>query len=441
MELHDQQNNKRGQPHMPTDFYVFKEKIHRNCIDRINISTFMRLPSHDQEQELNKIIEDELGQYRLPMNSWERKGFFKQIYDEAMGYGPLEPLLQDDRVSDILVNSYQNVYVERGGKLERTNVTFADNDHLRKIIDKIVVQVGRRIDESSPMVDARLPDGSRVNAIIPPLALDGPALSIRKFSKDRLQLDHLIANHSITAEMGAILKAAVQARLNIIISGGTGSGKTTLLNMLSDFIPDSERIVTIEDAAELQLRQDHIVRLETRPPNIEDRGEVTQRELVKNCLRMRPDRIVMGEVRGAETLDMLQAMNTGHDGSLTTIHANSPRDALTRIETMVAMAGLDIPSKALRDYISSAIGIVLQQNRLSDGTRKLVSITEITGMEGDVITLQELYRFEQVGIGEKGKVKGRFRCMGIRPKFAEKCRALAIPLSPKLFDPDIVHEC
>ena len=426
---------------MPTDFYVFKEKIHRNCIDRINISNFMRLPSLDQERELNKIIEDELGQYRLPMNSWERKGFFKQIYDEAMGYGPLEPLLKDDRVSDILVNSYQHVYVERGGKLERTNVKFADNDHLRKIIDKIVVQVGRRIDESSPMVDARLPDGSRVNAIIPPLALDGPALSIRKFSKDRLQLERLIANHSLTDEMGAILKAAVQGRLNILISGGTGSGKTTLLNMLSDFIPDSERIVTIEDAAELQLRQDHIVRLETRPPNIEDRGEVTQRELVKNCLRMRPDRIVLGEVRGAETLDMLQAMNTGHDGSLTTIHANSPRDAMTRIETMVAMAGLDIPTKALREYISSAIGLVLQQNRLSDGTRKLVSISEITGMEGDVITIQELYKFEQVGLGEKGKVQGRFRCMGIRPKFAENCRALGITLSPKLFDPNTVREC
>ena len=391
MEPDDQEKEKRSKKHMPTDFYVFKEKIHRNCIDRLNISTFMRLPSLDQEHELNKIIEDELGQYRLPMNSWERKGFFKQIYDEAMGYGPLEPLLKDDRVSDILVNGYQNVYVERGGKLERTNVKFADNDHLRKIIDKIVVQVGRRIDESSPMVDARLPDGSRVNAIIPPLALDGPALSIRKFSKDRLQLERLIANQSLTDEMGAILKAAVQGRLNIIISGGTGSGKTTLLNMLSDFIPDSERIVTIEDAAELQLRQDHIVRLETRPPNIEGRGEVTQRELVKNCLRMRPDRIVMGEVRGAETLDMLQAMNTGHDGSLTTIHANSPRDAMTRIETMVAMAGLDIPTKALREYISSAIGLVLQQNRLSDGTRKLVSISEITGMEGDVITIHQCF--------------------------------------------------
>jgi len=441
MELDDQKRDKRSKPPMPTDYYVFKEKIHRNCIDRINISNFMRLPSGDQERELNKIIEEELGQYRLPMNSWERKGFFKEIYDEAMGYGPLEPLLRDDRVSDILVNSYQHVYVERGGKLERTKVTFADNDHLRKIIDKIVVQVGRRIDESSPMVDARLPDGSRVNAIIPPLAIDGPALSIRKFAKDRLQLDRLIANLSLTAEMGAILKAAVQARLNIIISGGTGSGKTTLLNMLSDFIPDSERIVTIEDAAELQLRQDHIVRLETRPPNIEGRGEVTQRELVKNCLRMRPDRIVLGEVRGAETLDMLQAMNTGHDGSLTTIHANSPRDAMTRIETMVAMAGLEIPSKALRDYISSAIGIILQQNRLSDGTRKLVSITEITGMEGDVITLQELYKFEQIGLGEKGKVKGRFRCMGIRPKFAEKCRALGISLSPALFDPNTVREC
>ncbi|RMH05681.1 MAG: CpaF family protein [Nitrospirae bacterium] len=425
---------------MVTDFNTLKEQIHRTCINRINLDTFFKLSPTEQERELFRIIEEELAHHRLPMNAWERKNFFKGIYDEALGYGPLEPLLQDERVTDILVNGPHQVYVERNGKLELTRVTFADNDHLRKIIDKIVMQVGRRIDESSPMVDARLPDGSRVNAIIPPLAIDGPALSIRKFRRDPLQLPELIANKSLTPEMAEVLKAAVRARLNIVISGGTGSGKTTLLNLLSGFIPNTERIVTIEDAAELQLRQEHVVRLETRPPNLEGRGEVTQRDLVKNTLRMRPDRIVVGEVRAAEALDMLQAMNTGHDGSLTTIHANSPRDALTRIETMVAMAGLDIPTKALRHYISSAIGLVLQQNRLSDGTRKLVSIQEITGMEGDVITLQELFKFEQTGVDDNRRVKGRFVCLGVRPKFAEKCRAYGIPLASTLFDPTKVHE-
>lgn len=426
---------------MIDDIKVLKERIHRNCLDRINLATFFKLPSHDQERELNRIIDEELMQHRIPMNSWERKRVFKDIYSEALGYGPLDPLLADEQVSDILVNGCDHVYVERRGKLELSNVKFSDNEHLRKIIDKIVAQVGRRIDESSPLVDARLPDGSRVNAVIPPLALDGPSLSIRKFSKDKLQLHHLIANKSLTPEIGEMLEAAVRSRLNIVISGGTGSGKTTLLNMLSGFIPPDERIITIEDAAELQLRQEHVVRLETRPANLEGRGEITQRDLVKNTLRMRPDRIVLGEVRGAETLDMLQAMNTGHDGSLTTIHANNPREALMRIETLVAMAGFDIPTKAIRSYISSAIGLILQQNRLSDGTRKLISVQEVTGMEGDIITLQELFTFEQTGIDNNRRVKGQFKCLGVRPKFAEKAKAYGIPLPPSLFDPHKVYDC
>ncbi len=426
---------------MIDEISALKERIHRNCLDRLNLSTFFKLSSSEQERELNRIIDEELTLHRLPMNSWERKRVFKDIYSEALGYGPLDPLLQDDQVSDILVNGCDHVYVERRGKLELSNVKFNDNDHLRKIIDKIVSQVGRRIDESSPLVDARLPDGSRVNAVIPPLAIDGPSLSIRKFSRDKLQLQHLVANKSLTPEIGEVLQAAVQSRMNILISGGTGSGKTTLLNMLSGFIPSDERIITIEDAAELQLRQEHVVRLETRPANLEGRGEVTQRELVKNTLRMRPDRIVIGEVRGAETLDMLQAMNTGHDGSLTTVHANNPREALMRIETLVAMSGFEIPTKAMRTYISSAIGLILQQNRLSDGTRKLVSVQEVVGMEGDIITLQELFKFEQVGIDEKRRVKGQFRCLGVRPQFAEKAKSHGIPLSPSLFDPSKIHEC
>lgn len=425
---------------MSNDYFELKEKIHRDCIEQLNLAAFEKLDETQKKRELDRIIEQRLVQAKFPMNFRERQRFFDLIYDEVIGHGPIEPLIQDPTVSDILVNTYNQVYVERKGRLELTQITFKDNDHLRKIIDRIVSAVGRRIDESSPMVDARLPDGSRVNAIIPPLSIDGPALSIRKFSKDPLQLDQLIANKSLPPQIGKVMEAAVKARLNILISGGTGSGKTTLLNILSGFIPPTERIITIEDAAELQLRQDHVVRLETRPPNIEGRGEVTQRELVKNCLRMRPDRIVLGEVRGAETLDMLQAMNTGHDGSLTTIHANSPRDALTRVETMVALAGLELPTKALRQYISSAIGLILQQNRLSDGSRKLVSMQEITGMEGDVITTQELFRFEQTGVDQNRRVRGKFTCSGIRPRFYEKCQAMGILLSPELFDPNQVCE-
>ncbi|MEC4679160.1 MAG: CpaF family protein, partial [Nitrospirota bacterium] len=332
------------------------------------------------------------------------------------------------------------IYVERAGKLELTDIKFRDEAHLRKIIEKIVSGVGRRIDESSPMVDARLIDGSRVNAIIPPLALDGSSLSIRKFSKDKLQIQHLIEKRSLTPEIAELLRGIVEARLNILISGGTGTGKTTILNILSGFIPATERIVTIEDSAELQLRQDHVVRLETRPPNVEGRGEVTQRDLVKNCLRMRPDRIVMGEVRSGECLDMLQAMNTGHDGSLTTIHANTPRDCLTRVETLVAMAGLNLATKALRHYISSAIDVVLQMTRLSDGSRKITSLSEIVGMEGETITLQEIFLFKQTGLDAERKVHGVFKATGVRPKFVERFKALGITCDANIFDPETIYE-
>jgi len=338
------------------------------------------------------------------------------------------------------VNRADQVYVERAGKLELADVRFRDETHLRKVIEKIVSAIGRRIDESSPMCDCRLADGSRVNAIIPPLALDGSSISIRKFSKDKLEISDLVNKRSITPEIAELLDGIVKARLNVIIAGGTGCGKTTILNILSGFIPNDERIITIEDAAELQLRQDHVVRLETRPANVEGKGEVNQRDLVKNCLRMRPDRIVMGECRGPETLDMLQAMNTGHDGSLTTIHANTPRDALTRIETLVALAGLNISTKGLRHYISSAVDVVLQMTRLSDGSRKLTSLQEITGMQGEIITLQEIFSFEQTGLTEDRRVKGKFTATGVRPKFSEKFKALGIELSPEIFDPLKVYE-
>jgi pilus assembly protein CpaF len=382
-----------------------------------------------------------LQQESVPLNQRERTQLTQDILHEVLGLGPLEPLLADQTVNDILVNGYKQVFVERYGRLELTSVQFKDNAHLKKIIERIVARIGRRIDESVPMVDARLQDGSRVNAIIPPLAIDGPSLSIRKFSKDPLQLYHLVEKQSLTPEIGELLKAIVQARLNVLISGGTGSGKTTLLNVLSGFIPNNERIVTIEDAAELQLRQDHVVRLETRPANIEGKGEVPQRELVKNALRMRPDRIILGEVRGAESLDMLQAMNTGHDGSLTTVHANSCRDALTRIETLVSMAGFNLETKAMRHYVSSALDVIIQIARLSDGTRKLISLEEVVGMEGDLITLQELFTFQQTGLDENRKVKGRFKATGVRPKFAERMAAKGVALPPDLFDPQKVYEC
>jgi pilus assembly protein CpaF len=374
-----------------------------------------------------------LAEEKIPLPSPEKERLCRELRNELMGYGPLEPLLVDPGINDILVNGYNKIFVERHGKLEPSFIRFTDNAHLLKIIEKIASGVGRRIDESCPMVDARLPDGSRVNAIIPPLALDGPALSIRKFSRDPVKIDDLIAFGSITADMAEALQGMVQARLNILISGGTGTGKTTFLNVLSSFIPNDERIITIEDSAELQMQQDHVVRLETRPPNLEGQGEVTQRDLVRNALRMRPDRIILGEVRGGEALDMLQAMNTGHDGSLATIHANSPRDALTRLETMVSMAGLSIPDRAIRHQISSAINVVLQLARLSDGSRKLMNLYEIIGMEGEMITMQEIFAYSLQGLTEDRQVKGRFVASGIRPKFMKRLESMGIRLPSSLF--------
>jgi pilus assembly protein CpaF len=370
----------------------------------------------------------------VPFSASERERLANEVLDEVFGLGPLEPLLQDPTVNDILVNTYESVYVERGGVLEKTNVSFKDNTHLMHIIDKIVSSVGRRVDESAPMVDARLADGSRVNIIIPPLAVDGPILSIRRFGTTPLTADDLLSYGEYTPQMLDILQKAVKARLNIVISGGTGSGKTTLLNVLSGFISERERIVTIEDSAELQLKQAHVVRLECRPPNVEGKGGVRQRELVINALRMRPDRIVVGEVRGEEALDMLQAMNTGHDGSVTTIHANSPRDALSRIETMCMMANLNLPEKAVRQQIAAAIQLIVQISRLSDGSRRITHVTEITGSSGDMVSMQDIFLFEKRGVGPNGKVLGRFYATGIVPKFAEKLKASGIPIPMSLLD-------
>jgi pilus assembly protein CpaF len=364
----------------------------------------------------------------------ERDAILGDVIDEVFGFGPLEPLLRDKTISDILVNTHKQVFVERAGRLEQVPAAFQDDQHLLRVIDRIVSGVGRRIDDSSPMVDARLPDGSRVNAIIAPLAVDGPLLSIRRFPAERLQADDLVGFKALAPNMLEFLRHCVAAKLNVLVSGGTGAGKTTLLNVLSSFISDRDRIVTIEDAAELQLRQSHVVRLETRPPNVEGKGAVRQRQLLVNSLRMRPDRIIVGEVRGEEALDMLQAMNTGHDGSLTTVHANTPRDALSRLETMVAMANVNLPDKAMRQQISSAIQIVIQQARMSDGTRKVTSISEITGMEGDIITMQEIFRFDKMGLTPEGKVAGRFLATGVRPKVCERLRSSGIQLAPEMFD-------
>ncbi len=422
------------------DLGPLKERLHRQVIDALDLTIIATLDDALLKAELTKLVTELLEAESVPLSMKEREVLISDIQHEVMGLGPLEPLVQDQSVNDILVNRCDQIYVERAGKLELTDVKFRDESHLRKIIEKIVSAVGRRIDESSPMCDARLLDGSRVNAIIPPLALDGSSISIRKFSKDKLQIQDLVEKRSLTPEIAELLRGVVEARLNIMISGGTGTGKTTILNILSGFIPEDERIVTIEDSAELQLRQDHVVRLETRPPNVEGRGEVSQRELVKNCLRMRPDRIVMGEVRGGECLDMLQAMNTGHDGSLTTIHANTPRDCLTRVETLVAMAGLNLATKALRHYISSAIDVIVQMTRLSDGSRKITSLSEIVGMEGETITLQEIFLFQQTGLDAERKVHGVFKATGIRPKFVERFKALGIECNQSIFDPDKVYE-
>jgi pilus assembly protein CpaF len=415
-------------------YLELRASVHRKLLARLNLEALALTDRARAEAEIRTLLGQLLAEETIPISLSERETLLGEVIDDVFGLGPLEPLLRDPEVSDILVNTSRDVFVERRGVLERVSASFQDDKHLLRVIDRIVSRIGRRIDDSSPMVDARLADGSRVNAVIPPLAVDGPLLSIRRFPAERLKAEHLVQLRSLTRPMLDFLAHGVRARLNCLVSGGTGAGKTTLLNVLSGFISDRERIVTIEDAAELQLRQDHVVRLETRPPNIEGKGSIRQRQLVINALRMRPDRIVVGEVRGEEALDMLQAMNTGHDGSLTTVHANSPRDALARIETMVAMGATNLPERAIRQQIASAIQLVVQQTRLSDGSRRVTSVSEITGMEGDVITMQEIFLFEKLGIGPEGKVIGRFRATGVRPKCGERLRAAGIHLPAEMFE-------
>ena len=413
-----------------------KVQLHQKLLDLINLPALEKMSREQIESEIGDIIQEELAKQNHALNHAERKRLVADVLDELLGLGPLEPLLKDPTITDILVNGHNSVFVERYGILEPSSVRFKDERHLLRIIQKIVTAVGRRIDESSPMVDARLADGSRVNAVVPPLALDGPLLSIRKFARVPISMERLIEIGSIPAQIAEVLKAIVGARRNVLISGGTGSGKTTLLNAMSAFIDPHERIVTIEDSAELQLQQEHVVRLETRPANIEDRGEITQRDLVKNALRMRPDRIIVGEVRAGEAFDMLQAMNTGHEGSMTTVHANSPRDSLSRVEQMIGMSGIDIPARSARSQIASAIHVVIQVSRLSDGRRKITSLSELTGMEGDVVTMQEIFHFRQTGVASDGQVQGRFEPSGIRPRFVDQLAAHGISLPNDLFRPD-----
>ena len=420
----------------PHSFQEIKSRLHRTLINRMDLSKLSSLTTEQVHAEVSRLAENVLAQESMPLSASERERLVNDVQHELFGLGPLEPLLADPSISDILVNSHSTIYIERGGKLERSDVAFKDDEHLMRVIERIVSTVGRRIDESSPMVDARLQDGSRVNAIIPPLSIDGPILSIRRFGAEPLRMAKLIEYKALTKDIADMLQMCVTARLNTLISGGTGAGKTTLLNALSAYIPEYERIVTIEDSAELQLQQPHVVRLETRPPNIEGKGEVTQRDLVRNALRMRPDRIVIGEVRGGEAIDMLQAMNTGHDGSLTTIHANTPRDALSRLETMIQMTGMRLSERAMRQQVASAIDLVLQVARLSDGTRRVTSISEITGMEGDTITMQEVFQYERTGVTAQGEVIGRFRPTGIRPRFAERLKACGLQL-PRVFFEEI----
>jgi pilus assembly protein CpaF len=412
-----------------------KSRIHQELLSELDLRAMEAMPGDRLRAELKRLTETLLDKQTTPVNETERRQIVEGIQNEMMGLGPIEPLLADTEVSDILVNGAAKVYVERHGRLSLTDVRFDNDQHLMRVIDKIVSRIGRRVDESSPMVDARLPDGSRVNAIIPPLALDGPILSIRRFAVVPYGMEDLIRFKSVTPEIGEVLLGLVKAKVNLLISGGTGTGKTTLLNVMSAAIPAEERIVTIEDAAELQLQQPHVVRLETRPANIEGKGEVTQRALVRNSLRMRPDRIIVGEVRGAEVMDMLQAMNTGHEGSMTTLHANSPRDALTRLEHMLAMAGVQAPPRTLRQQIASALSVVVQIGRLSDGVRRVVSLQEITGLEADIITMQEIFAFEQTGVGRDGGVTGRFLATGIRPRFVDRLRARGVVLPDGLFEP------
>jgi pilus assembly protein CpaF len=416
------------------DYQQVKADLHRKILDRLDLEKLGRSTGDSAREEVLILIRSSVNSEAVPLSFAEREQLSREILDEIFGLGPLEPLLKDPTISDILVNRFDRVYVERAGKLEVTGLTFKDNQHLMQIIDRIVSRIGRRVDESSPMVDARLQDGSRVNAIIPPLALDGACLSIRRFGRDPITARNMLENKTLTDPMLEMLAAMVKGRLNLIISGGTGAGKTTVLNVLSGYIPNSERIVTIEDAAELQLKQEHVVRLETRPPNIEGKGSVRMRQLVINSLRMRPDRIVVGEVRGEEAFDMLQAMNTGHEGSLTTVHANSPRDALARIENMVSMANLNIPERAIRHQIANAVHAVVQVARLSDGTRKIITISEVTGMEGDMISLLDVFVFERSGIDESGKVRGVFHSTGHPPHFAERLATAGCRLNPALFE-------
>jgi pilus assembly protein CpaF len=417
-----------------TDYQQVKADLHRKILDRLDLEKLGKTSGDSARDEVLIIIRNAVNSEAVPLSFAEKERLAREIADEIFGLGPLEPLLKDPTISDILVNRFDRVYIERAGKLEQTPLSFKDNTHLMQIIERIVSRVGRRVDESSPMVDARLADGSRVNAIIPPLAIDGPCLSIRRFGRDPITARQMIENQTLTESMLELLSAMVKGRLNILVSGGTGAGKTTLLNVLSGYIPNSDRIVTIEDAAELQLKQEHVVRLETRPPNVEGKGAVRQRQLVINSLRMRPDRIVVGEVRGEEAFDMLQAMNTGHEGSLTTVHANSPRDAMARVENMVSMANLNIPERAVRSQISSAVHAVVQIARLSDGTRKVITVSEITGMDAESIAMQDIFTFERSGIDEGGRVRGAFRATGIRPKFTERLATAGARLRPALFE-------
>jgi pilus assembly protein CpaF len=413
-----------------------KVELHQRLLDVINLQALDKMSRQQIEAEVGDIVYEELSKQNQALNNQERKALVSDVLDELLGLGPIEPLLKDPTITDILINGYSKVFVERYGVLEPTNVRFKDDRHLLRIIQKIVSAIGRRIDESAPLVDARLADGSRVNAIIPPLAIDGASMSIRKFARVPISMERLIEIGSVPAQVAEVLKAVVKARRNVLISGGTGSGKTTMLNAMSAFVENRERIVTIEDSAELQLQQEHVVRLETRPRNIEGKGEITQRDLVKNSLRMRPDRIIVGEVRAGEAFDMLQAMNTGHDGSMTTVHANTARDALSRVEQMIGMSGIDIPPRAARAQIASAINVVIQVGRLSDGRRKLLSLSELTGMEGEVVTMQEIFRFRQTGVAADGQVLGKFEATGIRPKFIEQVMAHGVTLSADLFRPE-----
>ena len=415
---------------------ALKTSVHNDLIKRTDLQKLSAIQADAAggRQRLLTTIYQFVGEQGIPLSAQDRDQVANEVLDEIFGLGPLEPLLNDGTVNDILVNAFDKIYVERRGVLEKTNVTFRDNAHLMHIIDKIVSAVGRRIDESSPMVDARLMDGSRVNIIIPPLAIDGPSISIRKFGKSPMRADDLLRHRAMIPQMLEVLQCAVRSRLNVVVSGGTGAGKTTLLNVLSGYISPDERVVTIEDSAELQIKQEHVVRLETRPPNLEGRGAIKQRELVINALRMRPDRIILGEVRGEEALDMLQAMNTGHDGSITTVHANNPRDAISRIETMCMMGSILLPEKAIRAQIASAIHLIVQASRMSDGSRRVTAISEVTGTSGEIISMQDIFVFEKQGLGADGKVKGRFIATGIVPKFAEQCKASGFPLPLNFMD-------